>query len=138
MSLNLDAVADFKKGKWVDYDEDVSFLIRPLTQKIAKKLKTEYTNVKTAKGGKESIEITNDALYNSAVIDNIIGDWKGVVDNNNVPIKLLDDDGKPLANAKELKVKLTDNFTALGLWILRRANEIAEEIATVDRDIEEN
>jgi hypothetical protein len=98
-----------KKNKdesvWCDYPgiKDVSFKIRPLTTKTIENIKKPFIVKKLQMNSinreMEIIEIVSDEeAYNQAIIDYLIEDWKGVVDEDENPVECNTENKKEIMN----------------------------------------
>jgi len=109
----------FDKSELGDFPKDerdkVSFLINPLTDEVYSGLREKYTTEKVetvfVQGRRETqrtTQVDNDGL-NEALIDYIVKDWKGVVDEG----------GKELPCTRENKLALVKRgYPMLGVaWI---------------------
>lgn len=113
MALDLKETPKMEEGVWVDYDEDLSFNIRYLSPKAARKLKKPL--VKTKWRGGEKVEDFNEDAYNDALIDYMVIDWEGV-----------EIDGKKAECNLANKKKLTELFSEISVFILEAAKDYSE------------
>lgn len=126
MALNIDA--DVEKTKWVDHPEidDVSFCIRPLTNKFSKKARKQCVTIKKTRKGDE--EILDEEKFDQVLVSHVVEDWKGIVDSNGNQVKC----------TFENKEKIFEMLTSLKLWALREANALVIENAEVKEKQEKN
>ena len=94
---------------------NIEFLINPFTSEIVDRLKEKHTSYKhetSFEGGRrvsQRVEKTDDVAFRNEAIDEIVADWRGIID----------EDEKKLDCTQENKLKLIDRgYPRLGgAWI---------------------
>jgi len=115
MALDLKETKVMGEGVWIKYDDDVSFKIRYLSPKAGRKLRKPL--VKTKWRASEKVEEVNEQLFDDALIDYMVIDWKGI-----------EFGGKKAECTLENKKKLTELFSDVAVFILESAKDHASFI----------
>lgn len=126
MAINLEA--DVSEAVWKEVPDykGVKFKIKPLTPEYIKKINAKYT-IKKRVGGKTSEDTDKDGL-DKEWDDNIIEDWKGIVDKHS----------QPLPCNKETKAIFFKKFLTFKTFIHNEATILATEMSIIEVAEEKN
>ena len=93
----------------------ISFLVYPFTPALGRELRSKHVKKKTFDGLEESIDFEESKAFQEDLIDHLILDWKG----------LLDEDNEPIECTKENKIKIFDyGYPLLGACLIRIARVV--------------
>lgn len=102
-----------KKGVWVEYDEDTSFLIRYAAPDTLRSIRKRHVRDKWFRGQKQ--EDVNDKAFNDDLIDWVLEDWKGIL----MP------DGNPAPCNRENKQRFMGLAGSHAQFIIEQAQELS-------------
>ncbi len=108
---------DLTEGVWKEYEDGVKIKIRPWTPAKYNELRKKHTKYQRIMG--QRVEEVDEEALNNDMIDYIIEDWEGIGLAN----------GEPAPCTREMKLKLVNNFVDIGVFIVRTAGELGEELA---------